>query len=68
ELKNVGAGTPGRNANDMLMLDRPDLDWCSLAKGMGVDACAATTLEALARALERAYAQRGPALVVAHMA
>jgi acetolactate synthase-1/2/3 large subunit len=68
ELKNVGAGTPGKNAADMLTLDRPDLDWCSLAKGMGVEAYAATTLEVLAVALKRAYAQRGPALVVANMA
>jgi acetolactate synthase-1/2/3 large subunit len=68
ELKNVGAGTPGKSATDMLMLDRPELDWCSLAKGMGVEAYAATTLEGLAVALKRAYAQRGPALVVANMA
>jgi acetolactate synthase I/II/III large subunit len=67
ELKNVGAGTPGKNATDMLMLDRPDLDWCSLARGMGMEAYAATTLEGLAVALKRAYAQRGPALVVANM-
>lgn len=68
ELKNVGAGTPGRNATDMLVLDRPDLDWCALAKGMGVEACSAASLEELAGALRRAYAVRGPALVVARMA
>ncbi len=67
ELKNVGAGTPGRNASDMLMLDRPDLDWCSIARGMGMPATAASTLEALADALRQAYGSKGPALVVAQM-
>jgi acetolactate synthase-1/2/3 large subunit len=68
ELKNVGAGTPGKNATDMLMLDRPDLDWCALAKGMGIEAARAATLEELARQLRQAYAQRGPHLVEAVMA
>ncbi len=38
ELKQVGAGEPGRNARRMLDLDGPALDWAALAKGMGVDA------------------------------
>jgi acetolactate synthase-1/2/3 large subunit len=67
ELKNVGAGTPGRNATDMLTLDRPDLDWCALAKGMGVEAGRATTLEELAAQLRSAYSRKGPYLVQAHM-
>src|SRR3546814_8687211 len=36
ELTNVGAQNPGRKAIDMLTLDRPELDWVALAKGMGV--------------------------------
>jgi len=68
ELKNVGAGAPGRNATDMLMLDRPDLDWCSLARGMGVEAGRAATLEHLAQQLQQAYSRRGPYLVEAVMA
>ena len=36
ELANVGAGTPGRKAADMLDIGRPDLDWVALARGMGV--------------------------------
>ncbi len=67
ELKNVGAGTPGKNATDMLTLDRPDLDWCSLARGMGVEAGSADSLEEFAAALKRAYARRGPYLVQALM-
>ncbi|MGE5465636.1 MAG: acetolactate synthase large subunit [Methanocella sp.] len=68
ELGNVGAGAPGRNATDMLMLDRPDLDWCALAKGMGVEAGRAATLEELAQQLRRGYSRRGPYLVQATMA
>jgi len=67
EFTNVGAGAPGRNATDMLTLDRPDLDWCALARGMGVPAEAADTVATFAAALERAFAERGPRLVVARM-
>ncbi|HEY1260544.1 MAG TPA: acetolactate synthase large subunit, partial [Stellaceae bacterium] len=45
ELANVGAGNPGRKALDMLDLDRPDLDWVSLAKGMGVPGARVETME-----------------------
>ena len=38
ELANVGAGNPGRRALDMLEIGRPDLDWVSMARGMGVPA------------------------------
>ena len=38
ELANVGARNPGRKALDMLEINRPDLDWGALARGMGVPA------------------------------
>src|SRR3982750_2211095 len=38
ELANVGAQNPGPKALQMLSLADPDLDWPSLAKGMGVEA------------------------------
>lgn len=63
ELKAMGAGTPGQRATDMLTLDRPDLDWVSLARGHGVEGGRATTLEAFAREFQRAMAQRGPYLI-----
>lgn len=47
ELTAVGAKNPGRTAIDMLSLDNPALDWVALAKGMGVEAVRADTLEAL---------------------
>jgi acetolactate synthase-1/2/3 large subunit len=63
ELAGVGASAPGRRANDMLTLDRPNLDWLALAKGHGVDAGRATNLEELAVQLKRGLAVAGPYLI-----
>jgi acetolactate synthase I/II/III large subunit len=67
ELYNVGAN-PGRTALDMLEIDRPALDWLSLAKGMGVPAERATDAGELAAALQRGLAEPGPYLVEAVVA
>ncbi len=63
ELTGVGAGTPGPRAAQMLDLDRPELDWVSLATGMGVPATRATELGAFATQLRAALAQPGPSLI-----
>ena len=63
ELANVGGGTPGRNATDMLTLDRPGVDWVSIAKGYGVEAGRATNLDELALQFKRGLAHNGPYLV-----
>ena len=63
ELANVGAGNPGRKALDMLDLDRPDLDWVTLAKGMGVPGARVTTMEEFNRRLVEGVASPGPFLV-----
>ena len=63
ELQAVGAGTPGERARDMLTLDRPHLDWVSLAKGHGVPGRQVDTLEGLATALTQALITPGPALI-----
>jgi acetolactate synthase-1/2/3 large subunit len=63
ELTNVGAATAGRNATAMLTLDNPALDWVSLAKGFGVAAGRATTLDDLAVQFKRGLATPGPYLV-----
>ncbi|MEJ8852423.1 acetolactate synthase large subunit [Variovorax rhizosphaerae] len=65
ELAAVGAGAPGARATDMLSLDRPDLDWSSLSKGMGVTAVRVSDAEALHVALARSYATSGPTLIEA---
>ena len=63
EFAGVGAGAPGPRATDMLTLDRPNLDWVSLARGMGVEAGRAEDLGQLAAQVRRAIAHRGPSLV-----
>ena len=63
ELANVGAGAPGRSATDMLTLDRPYLDWVSIAKGFGVEAGMASTMEELAVQFKRGLDRHGPYLV-----
>jgi acetolactate synthase-1/2/3 large subunit len=63
ELANVGARNPGRKALDMLEIGRPDIDWGSLAKGMGVQATRATDTEEFNDQLARAIASPGPHLI-----
>lgn len=63
ELTNVGAGNAGRKALDMLDLTRPNLQWTSLAHGMGVESVQVTDCEGFARAMDSAIANNGPNLI-----
>jgi acetolactate synthase-1/2/3 large subunit len=63
EFDHVGAGAPGQRALDMLTLDRPNLDWCALARGHGVESAQAADLGSFARELRRGLASRGPYLI-----
>ncbi|MEH2482733.1 acetolactate synthase-1/2/3 large subunit [Nitrobacteraceae bacterium AZCC 2146] len=63
EFNGVGAGEPGQRALDMLNLDRPALDWVSLAKGMGVPARSVATADDFNKALADAMAEKGPKLI-----
>jgi acetolactate synthase-1/2/3 large subunit len=65
ELSRVGADAAGPRANAMLELGDPDLEFVSLARGMGVEATRATTAEEFTDQLERALATPGPTLVEA---
>jgi acetolactate synthase-1/2/3 large subunit len=65
ELQRVGAAEGGSKAADLLDLSRPDLDFVTLASGMGVPATRATTAEDLAAQLEKAIADPGPHLIEA---
>lgn len=65
ELDRVGADAPGPRAKDMLDLGRPDLDFVSLATGMGLHAARADTAEGFTEALARALATPGPSVVEA---
>lgn len=63
EFAGVDAGEPGQRALDMLNIDRPDIDWVSLAKGMGVPARSVTTADELNKALAAAVAGSGPHVI-----
>jgi acetolactate synthase-1/2/3 large subunit len=65
ELSRVGAEGGGPRAAALLDLSRPDLDFVSLATGLGVPATRATTAEELTAQLERALAAEGPSLIEA---
>jgi acetolactate synthase I/II/III large subunit len=63
ELANVGVKNPGPRAVDMLSLRRPDLDWVSLARGMGVEAARAKDCEQLIKGLNAGMRSQGPYLI-----
>ncbi|MFC3752404.1 acetolactate synthase large subunit [Aquamicrobium ahrensii] len=65
EMRNVGVNEFGRNARLMLEVDNPAIDWCSLAKGMGVEAGRAETVEEFVSLLRAGMARRGPFLIEA---
>ncbi len=63
ELTNVGVRNPGPRAVDMLSIGRPDLDWVSLARGMGVEASRAKTCDQLVKGLTAGLRSQGPYLI-----
>ncbi|ABD07830.1 Acetolactate synthase I [Rhodopseudomonas palustris HaA2] len=65
EMSKVGAQTPGRNAQRMLQLDQPELDWTKLAAGLGVESRRVTTASEFSRAFDAALGRRGPAVIEA---
>lgn len=62
EMKRVGA-TPSTVSDDLLTLDRPDIDWVKVASGFGVEAERATSMDAVNAAFQRALEARGPRLI-----
>ncbi|MBV0890930.1 acetolactate synthase large subunit [Paracoccus sp. Z118] len=64
ELLRVGAN-PGPTALDMLDLRRPDLDFCALARGMGVPAQRVEDAAELHRAIAASVHEPGPMLIEA---
>jgi acetolactate synthase-1/2/3 large subunit len=67
EFDGVGAGEPGQRAQDMLKIDRPDLDFVALAKGMGVPGRAVANADDFNKALAEAVAEPGPRLIEVQM-
>lgn len=64
ELYNVGTN-PGPDALNMLDLRRPELDFCALAKGMGVPSARVECAAELHRVLSAAINEPGPFLIEA---
>jgi acetolactate synthase I/II/III large subunit len=63
EYSNLGIGNPGPRALELLEIGRPDLDWVSLARGMGVPAQRVTSLDELAKELRNGFAAEAPTLI-----
>jgi acetolactate synthase I/II/III large subunit len=63
EFDGVGAGEPGERALDMLKIDRPTIDFVSLAKGMGVPARSVDNADDFVKALAEAVPEKGPRLI-----
>ena len=65
EFGRVGAHNPGPKAMSMLDLTNPELNWVSLADGMGVPAWRVRTVEEFVVALRESLATSGPTLIEA---
>jgi acetolactate synthase-1/2/3 large subunit len=65
ELERVGAKGGGPKAKSQLDVSGPNLDFVSMAKGLGVPAIRAQTTEEMNAALERSIAEPGPHLIEA---
>src|SRR5271154_694085 len=63
ELARAGVTEPGRKARSLTSLANPDIEWTSLARGLGVPAVRVETAEDLTRELERSLATPGPSLI-----
>jgi acetolactate synthase-1/2/3 large subunit len=65
EIARVGAKVDETLAGSLLDIDRPDIDWVALARGLGVEATRVTTAEAFDDVLRTAIHERGPRLIEA---
>lgn len=64
EFSSMKAGeVPGPAALSMIDIDRPTIDWCAMAKSMGVPAVKVETAEDFTAALIRSCAAEGPTLI-----
>jgi len=63
EFASLGIGEPGATASSLFGIGRPDLDWVSLAKGMGVPGTRVDSLDAFNKALKHGFEAGGPTLI-----
>jgi acetolactate synthase-1/2/3 large subunit len=65
EMQRTGSGALGPQADALMDLHRPELDWAALAAGMGVPAVRVDNAAGFAGAFREALSARGPSLVEA---
>ncbi len=63
EFKRAEGRPADQNALSLMALNRPDIDWVAISRGMGVPARAVDTAEELVTALKRAFVEPGPNLI-----
>ena len=68
EWMRMQLGTPGTAAAEMFNLSKPDIEWATLATGMGVPAQTVSTAEDFDAALRDAMHRNGPYLIEAIVA
>ena len=65
QFTSVGAGEPGHNANQMLNLDNPNIDWVHMANASGMEAVRVSNIAAFGDAVRAALKRKGPFLIEA---
>lgn len=63
EYRSVGGDELGERARRLLTIGEPDLDWCSLARSMGVPGVRVTCTSEFMTAFQRANSTPGPSLI-----
>jgi len=63
EFASFGLGNPGPSASSLFEIDRPTLDWTSLAKGMGMPGTHVASLAEFGKVLRAGFESDGPSLI-----
>jgi acetolactate synthase-1/2/3 large subunit len=63
EFASIGIGEPGATASSLFGIGRPDLDWVSLAKGMGIPSARVFSIDEFSRVLRGNFGSPGPMLI-----
>jgi acetolactate synthase I/II/III large subunit len=63
EFASLGIGNPVTRASQLFEIGDPDIDWVSLAKGMGVPGTRVNSLDEFAKALRNGFESAGPTLI-----
>jgi acetolactate synthase-1/2/3 large subunit len=65
EMRRAGVSEMGRRADAMIDISRPELEWTSIARGMGVEAARTATVEDFQKYLCGFLSECGPKLIEA---